>query len=89
MCSSDLCSDQAAVNDRPLADDVLQIRGDLAGQGEQEIGILTQFMSQSHDLLFRGRGCLALFDLAQISRLDTDAKRNLSLGEPAIARLPE
>jgi len=53
-------ADQATVDDRPLADDELQIRGDLSGQGEQEVGILTQLMSQSHDLLFRGRGCLAL-----------------------------
>ena len=58
-------------------DDGLQVPGHLPSQRQQDVRVLAQVLGQGANPRLGGRGLLAAFDLAQIGRLDADARRHL------------
>ena len=71
-----------------MADDLLEVTGDLAGERQQVVGILLQLASESSDPGLRGWRLLSALDLAEVRRLDSDACCDLTEGVGSIG-LPE
>ena len=63
---------------RPLADDVLQVTGDLAAQRQQHVRILVEFLRKPNRRGFGRRRNLAALDLAQVPRLNADSPGDLA-----------
>src|SRR5262245_37392573 len=82
-------TDELGEQPRSFADDPLQVAGHLAGQRQEDIGILVEFARQGEDGFLRGRSLLAALDLAQIRWLDANPGRHLPHGEPWVAAAPQ
>ena len=63
---------------RALADGVLQVARDLAGEGEEDVRVLAELARQGGDRLLTRRRLLAALDLAQVGGLDAGALGDLA-----------
>jgi hypothetical protein len=70
----------------PGANNVEQVGGDLARHGEEDVGVLVEFLRKSADGVLTRRRLFRALDLAEVRRLDADAARYLPHGERAVVR---